>query len=251
MQKIINLNYILHWKMIKIPTGSKILDKMLDGGYETDIITTVYGPSGSGKTGLCILCAINAVRLGKKVIYVDTENNFSLERFKQICGAININYLKTINNMIFFKPSSFDEQKKTIEKLKNVVNKKIGLVIVDTIGMLYRLELGKNDDIYEVNRDLGKQLAYLKQIASKKNIPVLITNQVYADFEDKDKVNMVGGDLLMYASKCLIELQITPSRNRLAIIKKHRSIKEETEIIFKIVEGGIIGTREGKGFKLF
>ena len=61
----------------------------------------------------------------------------------------------------------------------------------------------------------------------------------------------VGGDLLKYGSKCLIELQITPSRNRRAILRKHRSLKEEREITFKIVEGGILGTKEGKGFKLF
>jgi len=88
-------------------------------------------------------------------------------------------------------------------------------------------------------------------LAGKKRIPVLVTNQVYADFEDKDKVNLVGGDLLKYGSKCLVELQITPSGNRRAIVRKHRSIKEEKEITFKIVEGGIIGTKEGRGFKLF
>lgn len=237
--------------MDKLPTGSRILDKMLDGGYETDIITTVYGPAGSGKTNLCILCAINTARLGKKVIYVDTENNFSLERFKQICASINLNYAKTLNNIVFLRPASFEEQKKTLEKLKDLINNKIGLVIIDSIAMLYRLELGKNEDIYEVNRELGKQLAYLKEIASKKNIPVLVTNQVYADFEDKEKISMVGGDLLKYGSKCLIELQITPSGNRRAILKKARAIPEDTEIVFKIVEGGIIGTKEGKGFKLF
>ena len=37
----------------KIPTGSKILDVMLDGGYEKDTITTIYGPAGAGKTVLC------------------------------------------------------------------------------------------------------------------------------------------------------------------------------------------------------
>ena len=95
------------------------------------------------------------------------------------------------------------------------------------------------------------QLAYLKEIASKKHIPVLITNQVYADFEEKDRVNMVGGDLLRYASKCLLELQITPNRNRRCIIKKHRHLPEDSEITFKIVEGGIIGTKEGKGFRFF
>ncbi len=237
--------------MNKLPTGSRILDKMLNGGYEKDIITTLYGPAGSGKTNLCILCAINTARLGKKIIYVDTENNFSVERFKQICSSINLNYAKTLNNIVFLRPASFEEQKKTFEKLKDLVSSKIGLVIIDSIAMLYRLEMGKSKDIYNVNAELGKQIAYLKEIASKKHIPVLVSNQVYSDFEDKEKINIVGGDLLKYGSKCLIELQITPSGNRLAIIKKHRSIKSEKEITFKIVEGGIIGTKEGKGFKLF
>jgi len=237
--------------MENIPTGSKILDKLLDDGYEKDIITTIYGPAGSGKTNLCILCAMNTAREGKKVVYIDTENNFSIERFKQICQSINQNYAKLLNNIVFLRPASFDEQKKTFEKLKDIVNDKIGLIIFDSVAMLYRLEIGKNEDVYEVNKALGMQLAYLKEIASKKHIPVLITNQVYSDFEEKDKVNMVGGDLLRYASKCLLELQITPNGNRHCIIKKHRHLPENSEITFKIVEGGIIGTKEGKGFRLF
>jgi len=237
--------------MEKIPTGSRILDKMLDGGYEKDIITTIYGPAGAGKTNLCILCAVNTARERKKVIYIDTENNFSLDRFKQICESISQNYAKLLNHIVFLRPVSFDEQKKTFEKLKEVVNNKIGLIIFDSVAMLYRLEIGKNEDVYEVNKALGTQLAFLKEIASKKHIPVLVTNQIYSDFEEKDKVNMVGGDLLRYGSKCLIELQITPSGNRLAIIKKHRSIEEEKSITFKIVEGGILGTKESRGFKLF
>ncbi|HJN56731.1 MAG: DNA repair and recombination protein RadB [Candidatus Woesearchaeota archaeon] len=235
----------------KLPTGSRILDVLLNGGYEQDIATTIYGPAGSGKTNLCILCAVNTVRLGKKVIYIDTESNFSVERLKQICSSINLNYKKIINSIVFLKPSTFEEQKNTFEKLKEMVNNNIGLIIIDTIAMLYRLEIGKNDDVYEVNRELGRQLAYLKEISAKKNIPILIVNQVYADFEDKDKVKLVGGDLLKYASKCLLELQITPSGNRRIIIRKHRSLKEEKEITFKIVEGGILGTKEGRGFKLF
>ena len=189
--------------------------------------------------------------MGFKVIYVDTENNFSVERFRQICSSIGLDHLKTINNMVFFKPSSFEEQKKAFEKLKDSITGKTGVVIVDSIAMLYRLEFGKTEQIYELNRDLGKQLGDLKRIASEKKVPVVITNQVYADFEEKDKVSMVGGDLLKYASKCLIELQATPSGNRRAIIRKHRSIEADKEILFKIVEGGILGTTEGKGFRLF
>ncbi len=188
---------------------------------------------------------------GKKIIYVDCEGGFSLDRLKQITSHINLDYKKMLDNIIFLRPTSFEEQKKSFEKLKELVNDRIGLIVVDTIAMLYRLELGKNEDIQDVNRELGRQISYLTEIARKKGIPVLITNQVYTDFDDRDKVNIVGGDILKYGSKCLIELQITPNGNRRAIIKKHRSIQDEKEITFKIVEGGIIGAKESRGFKLF
>ncbi len=235
----------------RIRTGSNVLDAMLGGGYEKDVITTIYGPAGSGKTVLCLLCSIYVAKGGKKVVYVDSEGGFSLERFRQICLSISQDYKKILDNVIFLKPASFAEQKKTFEKLKDIVNDKIGLIVVDTIAMLYRLELGKNEDIHEVNIELGKQIAWLTEIARKKQIPVLITNQVYTDFDNKDKVNIVGGDILKYGSKCLIELQITPNVNRRAILRKHRSIEEEKEIVFKIVEGGIIGAKESRGFKFF
>lgn len=235
----------------KILTGSKILDAMLDGGYEKDIITTIYGPAGAGKTVLCLLCSINIAKNGKKIVYVDCEGGFSLERLRQITSHINLDYKKILDNIIFLRPTSFEEQKKSFEKLKDLVNDKIGLIVVDTIAMLYRLELGKSEGIQEVNRELGRQISYLTEIARKKGIPVLITNQVYTDFDDRDKVNIVGGDILKYGSKCLIELQVTPNGNRRAIVRKHRSLQSEREIIFKIVEGGIIGTKESKGFKLF
>ena len=230
-----------------IPTGSKILDKMLDGGYEKGIITTIYGPAGSGKTILALLCSINMARNKKKIIYVDTENSFSLERLKQIAW----DYKKILNNITFLKPFNFEDQKKSFEKLKNIVNDKIGLIVIDTIAMLYRLEIGKSEKPYEVNIALGQQISWLSEIASKRNIPILITNQVYSSFDEKDKVNIVGGDILKYGSKCLLELQITPENNRRCILRKHRSISDEKNIVFKIVQTGIIGTREGKGFRLF
>ena len=235
----------------KEPTGSKILDQMLEGGYEREIVTTIYGPAGSGKTCLCMLCAINVARLGRKVVYVDTEEGFSVERLKQITSSIHHDHKKILNNIIFLKPTTFEEQKKCFERLRELANEKIGLIVVDTIAMLYRLELGKSEDPKHINQELGRQIAYLTQISRLKNIPVLVANQVYADFDEKDKVNMVGGDILKYSSKCLIELQLTQQGNRKAILRKHRSIRELKEIVFKIVEGGIIGTRESKGFGLF
>ena len=237
--------------MAKITTGSKVLDHMLDGGYETDVITTVYGPAGSGKTILGILCSINIAKLDRKVLYIDTEGGFSPERVAQVCSSINLDHKTIMDKFVFLKPTNFEEQKKAFEKIKDIVNEKIGLIVLDSIAMLYRLELGKSKEVYETNRELGRQISVLTEIARKNNIPIFITNQVYADFTDKEKVNIVGGDLLKYGSKCLLELKITQNNNRKCILRKHRSIGNEKEFIFKIVEGGIIGTKESKGFKLF
>jgi len=217
----------------KINTGTEVIDWLLEGGYEKEVITTIYGPAGSGKTNLCLLCA-NSFK-EKKVIYVDTEGSFSLSRFRQLSD----NYKEALKNIILLKPTTFQEQKKAFDKLRTLVNKDIGIIIVDSIAMLYRLEMGQTKNVYDVNRQLGMQLSFLTEIARKNNIPVLITNQVYQDFENKDKVNIVGGDLLKYQSKCLIELQKTTDGNRLAIIRKHRSIEENKQIKFKIIDIGI------------
>jgi len=220
--------------MEKISTGTKILDELLEGGYETDAITTIYGPAGSGKTNLLLLAAVEAAKNGLKVIYVDTEGGFSIARLKQIAPE----YETVLDKILFLKPTTFEEQKKTFEKLKEIINSKIGLIIVDTISMLYRLER-TGDGIKETNRELGSQICFLTEIARKKNIPVLIANQVYSLFDSKNKVNMVGGDIMKYGSKCLLELQSGDQGLRKIILRKHRSIAGEKEAIFKIIEKGI------------
>jgi len=216
----------------KIRTGSDIFDWLLEGGYENEVITTIYGPPGSGKSNLCLLCMVN--NYNKNIIYVDTEGSFSIARIKQLAD----NYEEILKKIIVLTPTNFDEQKKVFEKLKNLVTDKIGLIIIDSIAMLYRLEIGITKDVFKVNRDLGVQLVNLIQIARKFKIPVIITNQVYVDFEDKNKINMVGGDILRYASKCLIELQRSDKIKK-AILRKHRSLPENKEINFFIDDNGI------------
>ena len=114
---------------MRIPTGSKILDKMLNGGYETDIVTTIYGPAGSGKTTLAILCAIKVAITHRKVIYVDTEGGFSAERLIQICSGMHLNYQRVLEKIVFLKPTTFEEQKQNFERLKEIITDQIGLVI--------------------------------------------------------------------------------------------------------------------------
>lgn len=213
----------------KLSTGTDVLNKLLGGGLETDVITTVYGPAGSGKSNVCMLAAANTVKNGKQVIYIDSEGGFSIERLKQLTDGD----MAILNDIIILQPTNFEEQKNVFSKLNKLITDKTGLIVVDTISMLYRLELGKSEDVYMINRELGKQISNLTEITRKNGIPVLVTNQVYANFEEKDKVNMVGGDIIKYGSKCLVELQMARGF-RAATLRKHRSIPEGKEIYFKI-----------------
>jgi DNA repair protein RadB len=223
---------------IKVSSGSDVFDDFLEGGYEKDVLTTIYGPSGSGKTTLCKLAAIAMARKKKKVIYIDTEGGFSRERMKQLTGD---ELEETLKYIVILKPTSFKEQVKALEKLKNIVNEKIGLIIVDTLTIFYRLELSKGEDIKETNNKLIWQVSYLTEIARKKQIPMIVTNQVYSDFSKKDDYKMVGGDILRYNSKCLIKLLNINRNKRKATLVSHRSIAEGKEREFGIINEGILG----------
>jgi DNA repair protein RadB len=241
-------------KTEKISTGSYDLNTWLYGGYEKDIITMIAGPPGCGKTNFVILASCSQAKKGNKIIFVDTEGGFSVERIKQIVGTENAE--NVLGNIFLLKPTSFEEQKKDFIKLLNYIKKEnVGLIVIDGMAMLYRLEMGEarneNDDgkAIETNREIAKQMRILAEISRKQNIPVLITNQVYMEFlseEDFKKgaernTNIVGGDLFKYWSKCIIELKNDDGKRK-AILLKHRNMPQK-EIGFIIKDEGIVRKR--------
>jgi DNA repair protein RadB len=237
----------------KIMTGSYDLNKWLEGGYDKGIISLFYGPAASGKSNFVMLTACHQAKKNKKIIFIDTEGSFSIDRINQICVGMPEFVL---NNIMILKPTNFQEQKNCFYKLLKEIreSKNIGLVIIDSMTMLYRLELADArkkgiDEVRKVNDDMAKQMRALNEIARKRDIPILITSQVYNEFlSDEDwisgkeaGVNVVGGDLLKYYSKCIIELK-NKNGKRKAIIKKHRSLPEK-EFNFEVVNEGIIRRR--------
>ncbi len=214
-----------------IPLGCE-LDSLFGGGILCSRITQLYGPSGSGKTVICLQALVNAVKAGKKPIFVDPEGSFSRERIDQMAGE---NSNEVFDNTWLLEPSSFSDQAEAIRKVVKQASEENGLIIVDSIVYHYRLELN-NGRTKEVNRELGKQLALLLEAARKKNIAVLVTNHVYSDL-DSDEVTPVGGDVMKYSSKVIIKLSSNPVRK--AEIVKHQFRKEGKEKEFRIVGAGV------------
>lgn len=220
----------------RISTGSFDFNKWLFGGYERDIVSVFYGGPGTGKTNFCLLASVSQAKKGNKVIFIDTEGGFSVERIRQLSGD---NYEKVLKNILLLKPTDFSEQKKVFSKLHKSLRDEVSLVVVDGMAILYRLDFALarskgEDKIKEINTELMRQMKILAEISRKRNIPVLVTNQVYR-WDDEQK--MVGGDILRYWAKCLIEL-VNENGRRRAILRKHRSIMEKN-LNFQIVDEGI------------
>ncbi len=190
-------------------------------------LTAIYGVPSSGKTSLCLEIAIKHAKEGKKVIFIDTEKGFSIERFKQLAGE---NYKQYLEKIIIFTPNSFKDQHTKIQNLAELVEKgNISLIIVDTIGYYYRRFMKNRPELG--NRMLMNQLNHLQQIS--RTIPVLVSNQVYSSFDEK-KIKMVGGEILVNRSQRIIELEKEPQRK--IILRK----PEEKESLFTITDRGFL-----------
>jgi DNA repair protein RadB len=223
-------------KQDRIQTGCRCIDDLLGGGFETGIITQIYGASGTGKTNICIQLAIECTRSGKKVIFIDTEG-FSADRFRQIAGE---DVKKAAGDIIIYEPASLEQQYSVIVDLDKIMNEKIGLIIMDSAALYYRLGLTaeeSNEDNIALRRELVNQIGILHGIARKYGVVVVITNQVYKDVFTGE-LYPIGGNALEHLSKTIILLERAGISKRKAVLKKHRSRREGSQCEFMLTEKG-------------
>jgi DNA repair protein RadB len=214
----------------RIPIGCCI-DDIIGGGVETKVITQIYGPPGSGKTNICLMLVINCIRSGKKAIFIDTEGGHSVERLKQLAGW---DYEKILRNCIFLEPTKFEEQNEIIENIEKIVSNGYGLIVLDCAVTFFRTYT-EEEKMSVANRQLSKQLEKLREIAKKFNLAVIITNHVYS--LENGEVEPVGGNILKYWSKAIIELK--KEDVRIAILKRHRALPENLSVKFEITSDGL------------
>jgi DNA repair protein RadB len=221
-------------------------------GLEPKALASFYGPPGSGKTNLCLLAAVDCVKKGGKVVFIDTEGGFSLERLKQITNS----HQDVLNNTTLIEPKNFEDQRRIIRELNK---HKADLFIVDSMVALYRLEYAEKAEdfkpgsyeagraVLEANRELSKQLSILSSLAREKGVPVLVTAHTFKHWETGLN-EMVGGDSIKYWSKVIVYFEKTGRiSERKATLIKHRFLPEWGSVKFNIVNEGI----KPAGFKIF
>ncbi len=222
-----------------LPTGCSGLDKLLEGGLHPASITLVYGEAETGKTSLAIQCAVNAARLDCKVIFIDSDGSFTSRRLAQIASH---DLSEVAPKITLVQPTTFQEQELAIDRLDQYLTPNVGLVVVDTITSLYRAEFEKSKDkTFKMNRELGRQLANLAQIAKTRKISTLITSQVRSVFLQGSVVTEpVATRVLKFWSDSVLNLKPADHRNTIrAILEKHAQHVGPVNCYFSIEENGI------------
>jgi DNA repair protein RadB len=219
----------------RLPLGCQAVDELLGGGIEFGTITLLYGEGGSGKTNWCLQAAREVARKGLKVIYIDTEG-VSLERLCQMSGD---QYKDIVSSILFFEPNTLEEQKDAIEKGQRIIEGEtpVGLLVLDSATIYYRVLFGT--DAEDAGRtSLITQMTRLLVLARNRQLPVLVTTQVYTD-SAKNTYEPIGGHAFLHTAKAIIKIEKCEGARRRATLMKHRSLREGKSALFMIGQEGL------------
>lgn len=239
--------------VLRLTTGSKMLDELLEGGLETQTITEFYGEYGSGKSQICHQLCVNVQLpperggLGGAALYIDTENTFRTERIVQMAQHLGLNPEKVIKNIIFAEAFTSEHQMFLIDNADKVVKENgIRLIIVDSLTAHFRSEYLGMEMLVERQQKLNKHLHKLIRLARAFNAVAVVTNQVMAkpDVFFGDAIHPVGGHIVAHTSHTRIFLRKT-ARGPVRVARLVSSpYLPEGEGIFKITENGIEAVTE-------
>ncbi len=232
-------------KVIRIKTGSKALNSLLGGGFETGAIVECFGEFGSGKTQIGHALAVTAQTVDKDAVavYIDTENTFRPERIIQLAKGAGLEPDEVLKNIKVARAYNSDHQMLLAEKVEDLIKKQglnVKLIVVDSLTAHFRAEFIGRGTLADRQQKINKHMHILLKLADTHNLCVYVTNQVMAkpDMFFGDPTQAIGGHIVAHASTFRVYLRKGKKGTRVAKLVDSPSLPE-SEAGFYVDESGI------------
>jgi DNA repair protein RadA len=232
-------------KVIRISTGTKAFDALLNGGFETGAITECFGEFGSGKTQVGHVLAVNTIKAFPKatVVYIDTENTFRPERIIQLAQGAGLEPTKVLKQIKVAKAYNSDHQMLLVEKIPELIKNDgldIKLVVVDSLTAHFRAEFIGRGTLADRQQKLNKHMHALSKLADMYNTCIYVTNQVMAKPDQffGDPTVSIGGHIVGHASTFRIYLRKGKKGTRVAKLIDAPNLAD-AECGFAVEESGL------------
>ncbi|PGH04893.1 hypothetical protein AJ80_08442 [Polytolypa hystricis UAMH7299] len=185
-----------------ISTLDPTLDASLGGGISTGYVTELAGESGSGKTQFLLHLLLSVQLppphgLSRKALYVSTEADLPTGRLSQLLAEhprlsslASDSTRPSLENILSITTIDLETQDHILNyQIPVAVSRyNVGLVVIDSITANYRAESSSENVSGLLERAWQlKQLGhFLRNLAVKENIAVVVANQVSDRFHDTD-----------------------------------------------------------------
>ena len=125
----------------KLTSGSKSLDELMGGGFESRAISEFFGEFGSGKTQLCLQLAVNCTRpvedggLDGHTMIIDTEQTFRPERIVQMSEALGLDADEVLKKIHVARAFNSHHQTLLVDKATELAKEyPVRLLVVDSLA---------------------------------------------------------------------------------------------------------------------
>lgn len=237
-------------QIIQITTGSKELDKLLNGGFETGSITELFGEFRTGKSQLChtiaVTCQLPIDNGGAegKCLYIDTEGTFRPERLLAVAERFGLQGNDVLDNVAYARAYNSDHQLTLLTQAAAMMSEsRYAVVVVDSATALYRTDYSGRGELSSRQMHLAQFLRTLLRLADEFGVAVVITNQVVAQVDggamfQADPKKPIGGNIMAHASTTRISLRKGRGEQRVAKIYDSPCLPEG-EATFAINSDGV------------
>jgi len=231
----------------KLTSGSKALDELMGGGFETQSIVEFFGEFGSGKTQICFQLAVNATLpeerggLNGEVVMIDTENTFRPERIVQMATALDLDPIEVLKKIHVARAFNSHHQVLLVDKAMELARERnIRLMIVDSLTAHFRAEYVGRGALAERQQSLNKHMHDLLRFSDINNAVIAVTNQVSAkpDAFFGDPTRPIGGHVVGHTATFRLYLRKSKGGKRIARLIDSPNLPE-AEAVITISEEGI------------